>query len=136
MSVISLIARILLGVLFTFAGLSPLLMGNPPPMPGLVGTFNVVFYQSHWIFAIALAQFVAGLLLLANRYVPVALIILAGFMYNSLAFHALLMPSTLPIPVAVAGLWLVAALPYRANFAALFTAKPQPRERVTLRALG
>ncbi len=124
MSVVSLIARILLGLLFTFAGLSPLFMGNPPPMPGLVGTANTVFYQSHWIFAIALAQFVAGALLLTNRYVPVALIILGAFMYNSLAFHTLLMPSTLPIPVVVVALWFLASLPYRAHFAALFTAKP------------
>ena len=131
MSVVSLIARVLLGLLFTFAGVSPLFMGNPPAMPGLVGTFNAVFYQSHWIFAIAFAQFAAGVLLLANRFVPVALIILAGFMYNSLAFHSLLMPSTLPIPLVVVALWFLACLPYRANFAALFTAKPRASEKVT-----
>lgn len=128
MSVVSLIARILLGLLFTFAGLMPLFMGNPPSMPGLVGTANTLFYQSHWILAIALAQFTAGVLLLANRYVPVALIILGAFMYNSLAFHSLLMPSTLPIPVVVVALWILASLPYRAHFAALFTAKPRASE--------
>ncbi len=127
MSVVSLIARILLGLLFTFAGLMPLFIGNPPPMPGLVGMSNSVFYQSHWIYAIALAQFVAGVLLLANRYVPVALIILAGFMYNSLAFHGLLMPSTLPIPVTVVALWILASEPYREQFAALFNAKPRQK---------
>lgn len=130
MSVVSLIARILLGVIFTFAGLSALFIGNPPPMPGLAGVLNSAFYQSHWMYAISLAQFVAGVLLLANRYVPAALIILAAFLYNSLAFHALVMPATLPIPLAVVALWLVASLPYRARFAALFTAKARDTQNV------
>jgi putative oxidoreductase len=124
MSVVTLIARILLGVTFTLAGVMPLFAPNPPPMPGLVGVINSAFYQSHWMYVIAFAQFVAGVLLLTNRFVPVALIILAGFMYNSLAFHSLVMPSTLPIPVAVVALWLIVCLPYRAHFAALFNAKP------------
>jgi hypothetical protein len=129
MSVVSVIARILLGLLFTLAGVMPLFVGNPPPMPGLVGVMNSGFYQSHWMYAISFAQFVAGVLLLANRYVPVALIILAAFMYNSLAFHSLLMPSTLPIPVVVVALWFIACLPYRAHFAVLFTAQPHDGTR-------
>lgn len=127
MSVVSLIARILLGVIFTFAGVLPLFMGTPPPMPGLAGELNSALYHSHWTYAIALAQFVAGVLLLLNRYVPVALIILAGFMYNSLAFHGLVMPATLPIPLVVIALWFIAALPYRTHFATLFNAAPQRR---------
>lgn len=134
MSNVSLIARILLGLLFTFAGLSPIFMGNPPPMPGLVGQLNTALYASHWMYAISLAQLVAGILLLANRYVPVALIILGAFMYNSIAFHSLLMPSTLPIPIAVVITWVVACLPYRAHFAALFTAKPRDTRTQTLKS--
>lgn len=131
MRIASLIARLLLGALFTFAGISPLFISNPPSMPGLVGVVNSAFYQSHWIYAIALAQFVAGTLLLTNRYVPVALIILAAFLYNSLVFHALLMPATLPIPVIVAALWFIACLPYRAQFVSLFTAKQKTGETST-----
>jgi putative oxidoreductase len=124
MSVVSVIARVLLGLIFTFAGISPLFISNPAPMPGLAGTLNTAFFQSHWIYAISLAQVVAGVLLLANRYVPVALVILAAFLYNSLAFHGLTMPEMLPLPIAVVALWVLAALPYRTHFASLFTAKP------------
>ena len=123
MSIVALTARILLGLIFTLAGVSPLLIGTPPPMPGLAGALNSAFYQSHWIYAISLAQFVAGVLLLVNRYVPVALVILAAFLYNSLVFHGLVMPATLPVPLIVAALWFLTALPYRAHFAALFNAK-------------
>ncbi len=129
MSVVSLIARILLGLIFTFAGISPLFISTPAPMPGLAGVLNAAFFQSHWIYAIALAQLVAGLLLLINRYVTVALLILAAFLYNSLAFHALTTPAFLPLPIIVVILWFLAALPYRANFAALFTAKPSTIHR-------
>ncbi len=122
MSVVSLIARILLGLMFTLAGISPLFLGTPPPMPGLAGVVNSAFWQSHWIYAISLAQLVAGVLLLTNRYVTVALVILGGFLYNSLAFHALVMPATLPVPLVVVALWVLASLPYRAHFATLFTA--------------
>ncbi len=131
MRIASLIARLLLGIVFTFAGVSPLFMGNPPSMPGLVGVVNSALYQSHWMYAIALAQFVAGILLLTNRYVTLALVILGAFLYNSLVFHALLMPATLPIPLAVVVLWVIASLPYRAEFAALFMAKQKTGETST-----
>ena len=123
MSVVSLIARILLGVIFTLAGISPLFIGTPPPMPGVAGELNAAFFASHWIYAISLAQFVAGVLLLVNRYVPVALLILAAFLYNSLAFHGLTSPVMLPLPIVVVALWVLAALPYREAFATLFIAK-------------
>ena len=123
MSVVSLIARILLGVIFTLAGISPLFLGTPPPMPGLAGELNAAFFASHWIYAISLAQFVAGVLLLANRYVTVALVILAAFLYNSLVFHGLTTPLMLPLPIVVVALWFLAALPYRKAFATLFAAK-------------
>lgn len=123
MNITRTIARILLGALFTFAGIAPLLFGNPPPEPGLAGTFDHVFYASGWAYFVAAAQFTIGALLLANRFVPVALIMLAAFLYNSLAYHILIAPKmVLPIPILVVALWLLVAWPYRAAFGALFRA--------------
>ena len=123
MSIVSIVARILLGLLFTFAGLSAPFMGPPPPLPGLAGSLTTALYLSHWSVAVAFAQAVAGILLLANRYVTVALIVLGAFLYNSIAFHALAFPSTLPLPLAVVGLWVLACLPYRSHFAQLFNVR-------------
>jgi putative oxidoreductase len=131
MRTMSVIARILLGLIFTVAGLAPVFVGSPPPMPGLAGVLNTALYQSHWMYAISLAQLIAGVLLLLNRYVPVGLLILAAFLYNSLAFHALLMPATLPVPMLVAVLWLIACLPYRKQFGALFWTPKQTGETST-----
>jgi len=119
MNTVTTIARILLGLLFTFAGVLPFIMTGPPPQPGLAGTFNAVFFQSHWVLFVGAAQVVIGVLLLVNHFVPIALIMLAAFLYNSFAFHATMAPSALPAPFIVLVLWLIVAAQYRSRLAAL-----------------
>lgn len=113
------IARIILGLLFTFAGVMAFVLSSPPPQPGLAGTFNEVFVHSHWALFVGAAQLVIGVLLLVNRYVPIALIMLAAFLYNSFAFHITMAPGALFAPVIVLALWLLIALKYRSAFAPL-----------------
>ncbi|MGB7047253.1 MAG: hypothetical protein WBD57_02910 [Candidatus Cybelea sp.] len=117
-------SNLLLGLVFGGLGAIPFFIHNPPPQPGLAGEFNSIFYQSHWVQFLAFAQVVAGLLLLANRYVPVAPIIVAGFLYNSYAFHITMLPMVLAAPIVATILWLLVALQYRAIFAPIFRAKP------------
>ena len=123
MNVAATIARLLLGLLFTAAGAMAFFIANPPPQPGLAGTFNDVFVHSHWALFVGAAQLVIGVLLLANRYVPVALVMLAAFLYNSFAFHITMAPGALLAPVVILALWLLLALKYRPAFAPLFEAK-------------
>jgi uncharacterized membrane protein YphA (DoxX/SURF4 family) len=113
MNIATLIARILLGLLFTFAGAMAFVMGSPPPQPGLAGTFDHAYFASHYSLFVAAAQLIIGVLLLANRYVPIALIMLAAFLYNSFAYHITMAPSALFAPVAVLALWTLIALKYR-----------------------
>ena len=124
MKIAALVARILLGLVFAGVGVLPFFIHNPPPQPGLGGELNNLFYQSHWVLFIGFAQLVAGLLLLTNRFVPVALIIMAAFLYNSYAFHITVMPMGLPAPIVVTILWLLVALQYRDVFAPIFRARP------------
>ncbi|MDQ2908270.1 MAG: hypothetical protein M3R44_02850 [Candidatus Eremiobacteraeota bacterium] len=124
MPIATTVCRILLGLLFTFAGALDLFVTHPPHEPGLAGAFNVIFAQSHWMQFVGFAQFVAGVFLLANRYVPVALIVLAGFLYNSFAFHITMMPTTVFVVVIVTALWAIVSLKYRSLFAPLFGARP------------
>lgn len=124
MKIAGLIARILLGIMFAGLGAIPFFIHNPAPQPGLAGEFNAIYYQSHWAQFVAFAQVVAGVLLLANRYVPVALIIVAGFLYNSYAFHITMMPIGVVAPIVATILWLLVALQYRDVFAPVFRAKP------------
>ena len=119
MTIATTIARILLGVLFTLAGIMTSLTTNAPPLPGLAGTFNDAFIHSHYSVFIGVVQLAIGLLCLTNRYVPVALIMLAAFLYNSFAFHLTMMPAGLFAPVIVLVLWFIVALKYRPAFAHL-----------------
>ena len=123
MNIVTIVARILLGILFVLAGAMPFFMA-PPPSPGLAGSFNQLFYQSHWTLFVGAAQIVIGILLLTNRFVPVALIMLAAFIYNSFAFHITMLPQGLFAPVIVLILGYIVARPYSGLFAPLF--RPQP----------
>lgn len=119
MNVAATIARILLGVLFTVVGVLPFVMSAPPPQPGQAGTFTDLAFHTHWVLFVAAAQIIIGVLFLSNRFVPIALIMLAAFIYNSFAFHLTMAPSALPAPVALLALWLVIAAQYRSKLAVL-----------------
>ena len=66
-----------------------------------------VLYASHYLWVIFAFQVIAGLLLLVNRYVPLAVAVLAPVIVNILSFHALMAPSGLPLALFVAVLWAV-----------------------------
>ncbi len=71
----ALVARYLLGLMFTVFGLNGFLnfIPQPPPTSDLALRYMAVLLESHYFVAVFLVQPVAGLLLLANRYVPLAL---------------------------------------------------------------
>jgi putative oxidoreductase len=125
MKIAVLIARILLGLLFVFAGLNGFLNFVPaPPLPGgLVGEFVDALVKSHYVLAVSAVQLVGGILLLVNRYVPLALTLLGPVIVNILLFHLLLNHTGLVMAFVVAILWCIIAYRYRDNFAGLFVQK-------------
>jgi putative oxidoreductase len=128
MNIVRTTARILLGLLFMAAGAAGLVFA-PPPQPGLAGEFSTVVYASHFMNFVSAAQLVLGALLLINRFVPVALIMLAAFIYNSFAFHSTMAQSAIIAPLVIAVLLVVVAWPYRALFTPLFVARPLRTDR-------
>ncbi len=72
-------------------------------------------------------QVIAGVLLLVNRYVPLAVAVLAPVIVNILVFHALMAPSGLPLALFVAVLWGVIFVDVRPAFAGLFQSRLQAR---------
>jgi hypothetical protein len=67
----------------------------------------------------------AGLLLIANRYVPLALAVLAPVLVNIIAFHAFLAPAGLVLPLVLLGLELYLARSYRHAFAPMLHARTE-----------
>jgi len=66
---------------------------------------------------------VAGALLLANRFVPLTLVILAPVIVNIFAFHAFLAPAELGLAAALVGIELYLAWTHRRAFAPLLASQ-------------
>ena len=129
MKTASVVARYLAGLIFLIMGLNGFLHFIPfPPPPGIAGQFMGALYVSHYLWLIFAFQVIAGVLLLINRYVPLAVALLAPVIVNILTFHALMAPSGLPLAVFVALLWAVIFIEVRPAFSGLFQSRFQPEE--------
>jgi putative oxidoreductase len=122
MKIVALIARILLGLVFFVFGLNGFLNFIPqPPLPtGLAGQFLTVLVQSHYVLFVSAIQLVGGVLLLVNRYVPLALVLLGPVIVNILLFHLLLNRTGLVVAIIVAILWCILAIRQRQHLAGIF----------------
>jgi putative oxidoreductase len=124
----SVVARYLAGVIFLVMGLNGFLNFIPlPPPAGVAAQFVGALYVSHYLWVIFAFQVIAGVLLLVNRYVPLAVAMLAPLIVNILTFHALMAPSGLPLAFFVAVLWAAIFFDVRPAFSGLFQSRVQPR---------
>ena len=122
MKIVTLIARILLGLIFAVFGLNGFLnflsMG---PMPtGLAGQFMGALFVSHYYWVIAALQVVGGVLLLVNRFVPLALVLLGPVIVNILCYHVFLNHVGAPPAIVVTVLWLIVFYGNRQHFSGIF----------------
>jgi hypothetical protein len=122
----SLIARLLLGVIFLAFGLNGFLHFIPMPPPTGVAAqfFGAIFGSGFWV-VIFLLQVVSAILLLLNRYVPLALTVLGPVIVNIVFFHVFMAPAGLPLALLVATLWIVVYRGVRSAFAGLFQERVQ-----------
>ena len=110
MKIASLIARVLLGLIFLVFGLNGFLHFLPmPPPTGVAGQFFGSIFASHYWVVIFGVQTIGGLLLLLNRFVPLALVLLGPVIVNIFFFHALMAPAGLPLAILVVVLWAIVA---------------------------
>jgi putative oxidoreductase len=122
MKIVTLIARILLGLIFVVFGLNGFLnflsMG---PMPtGLAGQFVGALALSHYFWVVAALQIAGGALLLVSRFVPLALVLLGPVIVNILCFHVFLNPSGAVQAAVVTVLWLIVFYGHRQPFSGVF----------------
>jgi putative oxidoreductase len=129
MKIVSVIARYLLGLMFTVFGLNGFfnfIPQGPPPTNPLVIQFFTAVTTSHFAAFFFAVQLIGGLLLLSGFFVPLALTLLAAELYNILAFHLTLSPGIAPGLVACV-LWVLVFVQYRGSFEQIFAAKPTAR---------
>ena len=123
MRVARLIARILLGLVFTVFGLNGFLHFLPmPPMSGPPADFFAAMFKTGYMLNLIFgAQVIGGVLVLAGVFVPLGLTILAPVIVNIFFFHLHLDPSGLPLALIVVILEVFMAWCYRDKFAPLFS---------------
>jgi putative oxidoreductase len=121
MKVGTLIARILLGLMFVVFGSNIFLhfIPMPPQKPSLATDFSKALMESGFMYVVGFLQVAGGLLLLIGRYVPLGLLLLGPVIVNILLFHIFLERSGLPMAIVVSALALFLLWRYRANFAGL-----------------
>jgi len=126
MKIVSVIARYLLGLIFTVFGLNGFLnfIHQPPPSDPLTLQFFVATSASHFAWFYFAVQLIGGLLLLSGYFVPLALTLLAAELFNILAFHLTLAPATIPPALVACVLWVLVFLQYRGSFNGILAAKP------------
>ena len=122
MKIAALIARILLGLVFVVFGANGFLnfipMGTMPT--GTAGQFLAALFQSHYVLIVSAIQLAGGVLLLVNRYVPLALVLLGPVIVNIFLYHLLMDRSGLVVAIVVVILWGIVAFRHRQNFSGIF----------------
>jgi uncharacterized membrane protein YphA (DoxX/SURF4 family) len=122
------VARVLLGLIFAVFGLNGFLHFIPtPPMSGPAGAFGGAMFATGYLFQLLKStEVIAGLLLLSNRFVPLALALLAPVVVNIVAFHTFLAPSGLPLPLVILALEIYLARSYREAYSGMLHARTEP----------
>jgi uncharacterized membrane protein YphA (DoxX/SURF4 family) len=124
------IARVLMGLCFLVFGLNGFLHFIPEPkkpMPDGAVAFAGALMKSEYMFPMIVGtQLIVGVLLLLNRFVPLALALLAPVIVNIVAFHIFLAPSGLGLALVVLALELYLAWAYRSSYRSMLNPRARP----------
>lgn len=116
-------ARLSLGLLFTATGLGGFLGLFPLAPPH---AFQVILIESGWMKVVKAIELGAGLLLLSNRFVPLALALLLPGVVSIALYHLLLDPAFVGIVPVVVGLEGFLLWSYRGSFRGMLARDARP----------
>jgi putative oxidoreductase len=122
MKIAATIARYLLGLIFFVFGLNKFLNFIPAgPMPaGVLGEFTGVMIATKYFMLVGTFEVVGGLLLIFNRFVPLALALLAPVIVNILFVNIAMAPQGLPAGGVAAICWALVYLRHRSAFTGIW----------------
>lgn len=132
-SKVTLVLRVLLGLLFLAAGVVGLfnLVPPPPDMPEALQAFNAGLMASKYFMPLVKAtEIICGLMLVTGMFVPLALVVLAPIVLNIFFVHAFLAPEGLPLAIVIGSV-----LVYLSFFAEPYASVIRPLFRPKTRAL-
>lgn len=120
MKIATMIARVLLGLIFVVFGLNGFLHFIPmsPPEGEAAKQFGTALATTGYFNVVFFLQLVGGALVLLG-WVPLGLVILCPIIVNIVLFHTCMAPEGLPMAIAVSLLALFLIWSYWKNFAGL-----------------
>ena len=106
MKIATIIARVLLGLVFFVFGLNHFLHFAPAPdlEPGNATNFIVAMNESGYFTVVALLKIIGGALLLSGFLVPIGLVLLTPVVVNILLYHLFLQSSGLELALVISAL--------------------------------
>lgn len=123
MRVLTIVVRILLGLVFLVFGSNAFLHFIPmPPMTGHAGDFIGSMNATGNVQVIGLLEVVGGLLLLVGRFVPLGLTLLGPIVVNIVLYHFCMDRSGLAIAAVISALFANLLWRYRDSFSGVLRA--------------
>jgi uncharacterized membrane protein YphA (DoxX/SURF4 family) len=122
------IVRVLLGLIFLLFGLNGFLNFMPAPkdLPPDIITVSTALMKGGYLTVVSGAELIVALLLLTNRFVPLALALLAPIIVGILTFHIAIAPATIVPGIIVLVMELFLAWAYRGAFRPMLRPKVSP----------
>lgn len=122
------IVRVLLGLMFLVFGLNGFLnfMPTPKDMPKEIMNVMGALKNAGYMTVVSGAEVLVALMLLTNRFVPLALAMLAPILVGILTFHIAMQPATIGPGIVVTAMELYLAWAYRGAFRPMLQAKTTP----------
>jgi uncharacterized membrane protein YphA (DoxX/SURF4 family) len=126
--IITAIVRGLLGLMFLVFGLNGFLNFMPAPkdLPPDMITVITGLMKGGYMAVVSGAEIVVAVLLLINRFVPLALALLAPIVVGIITFHIAVAPATIVPGIIVLVMELYLAWAYRSVFRPMLRAKVSP----------
>lgn len=104
MKIATVIARVLMGLLFLFASITYLFgLITPPPLAGAMKTFNEGLEAAVYLMpTVKVLELLCGAAFVLGRFVPLATVLIAPIIVNIVLVHAFLAPEGLPVAIFLA----------------------------------
>jgi putative oxidoreductase len=111
MRIVSVIARYLMALIFVVFGSNHLFnfLPQPPPPPGAAGQFIHILISTGYLYVVGVCEVVPGILLLVNRFVALALLILGPVIVNIFLTGILFEKPALISGIVLIFLWILTA---------------------------
>ena len=126
--IVTAIVRVLLGLMFLVFGLNGFLNFMPAPndIPQEIMAVMGALTNAGYMAVVSGAEVIIAVLLLVNRFVPLALALLAPIVVGIITFHVAMAPATIGPGIVVLVMELYLAWAYRGAFRPMLAARVTP----------